>query len=355
MSCSLIARRITTGLSIRGALLAYAAMFCIVGAAAPAEAEPIITKFRISGAVETVPLGINDNFEIAGSYQDSHGWHGFVRATDGTITTLDVPGSCASCGGTDATAINDGGVVGGRYYTNYNQSNGFVRASDGTITTFSVPESSFVFVYGINAKGEIAGYYLDSNSVPHGFVRHINGTVRPFDVPGSATTLALGINDKGEIAGQYSDCANSNCVIHGFLRTSNGTINAFDPPGGTGTFPTCINDGGEIAGYYTSSDGDYHGFVRAGVGTISTIDPPRSIFTIPASINKEGDIVGRFAVLPRGVGRGFLRRTDGTFRLFAVRNADNTPVETTPTSVNRQRVITGTYETNGVYGFVLTP
>jgi hypothetical protein len=330
-------------------------MFCIFGAAASADAQPVITKFDISGAAATVPLGINDSSEIAGSYQDSHGWHGFVRAADGTITTLDVPGSCASCGGTDATAINDVGVVSGRYYTNYNQSNGFVRASDGTITTFAVPESSSVFVYGINASGEIAGYYVDSMSVPHGFVRQINGTVRPFDVPGSATTLALGINDKGEIAGQYSDCVNSNCVIHGFLRTSNGTISSFDPPEATGTFPCCINDGGEITGYYTSSDGEYHGFVRAGDGTINTIEPPRSVFTIPTGINKEGNIVGRFAVLPRGVGRGFLRRNDGTFTLFAVRSADNTPVETTPTSVNRQRVITGTYETNGVYGFLRTP
>ena len=54
--------------------------------------------------------------------------------------------------------------------------NGFVRASNGTITTFDVPGASHnafqkTIPEGINAPGDVTGYYQDTSGVNRGFLR----------------------------------------------------------------------------------------------------------------------------------------------------------------------------------------
>jgi hypothetical protein len=53
---------------------------------------------------------------------------------------------------------------------------GFVRASEGTLTTFDDPDAGTGGFQGtvaksINSAGDIAGYYVDASGVSHGFVR----------------------------------------------------------------------------------------------------------------------------------------------------------------------------------------
>jgi hypothetical protein len=89
--------------------------------------EPYITPYDPSGSIYTEPGGINDHGLIAGFYEDNSGvYHGFVRATDGTIASFDYPES---------------------------------------IGTF--PEGYFC----IDTKGSITGSYEDSSEVFHGFLR----------------------------------------------------------------------------------------------------------------------------------------------------------------------------------------
>jgi hypothetical protein len=54
---------------------------------------------------------------------------------------------------------------------------GFVRASDGTITTFDVPGAGTGAGQGTlpllnNAEGAITGYDIDANGAFHGFLRN---------------------------------------------------------------------------------------------------------------------------------------------------------------------------------------
>src|SRR5437762_3035556 len=56
-----------------------------------------ITTFDPPGATRTIALSINPAGAITGYYVDaSSGFHGFLRAPDGTITTFDAHGSRAT-------------------------------------------------------------------------------------------------------------------------------------------------------------------------------------------------------------------------------------------------------------------
>ncbi len=65
------------------------------------------------------PLSINSRGEIAGYFDGTNGWvHGFVRHTNGTFTTFEVPGASKGSGlGTFPTSINNTGDITGFYYT----------------------------------------------------------------------------------------------------------------------------------------------------------------------------------------------------------------------------------------------
>jgi len=80
----------------------------------------------------------------------------FLRARDGTLTTIDVPGAA----GTQALAINPAGAIVGGY-----SDGGFLRAPDGTFTTFEGTPTS------INPAGTMTGFYTDASSTVHGVLR----------------------------------------------------------------------------------------------------------------------------------------------------------------------------------------
>src|ERR1039457_1726381 len=103
---------------VRKGMLASWVLLAMIGVAGSARAStPVLTEFDVPGAgvdvqQGTYPLGINPAGVIVGYYVDASDiCHGFVRLTDGTITTFDAPG--ASTVETTAQAINPSGTVTG--------------------------------------------------------------------------------------------------------------------------------------------------------------------------------------------------------------------------------------------------
>lgn len=201
-------------------------------------ADGTITTFEAPDASETLAFSINTGGAIAGYFGDNGSphpvYHGFVRAADGTITSFDAPGAGTSensvyVQGTFALSINDDGVITGYYVDESEGYHGFVRAADGTITTLNAPGAGTGIspdtqdplgtkAESINDSGVITGYYSDPNEVYHGFMVSASGAITTFNAPGAGTTLSTGtyarsINDNGVIVGYYSD---SGDVYQGF-------------------------------------------------------------------------------------------------------------------------------------------
>src|ERR1051326_8674936 len=88
-----------------------------------------------------------------------------------TFVTFDIPGA----EGIDPSSINPAGVITGQYGDGF-RVHGFVRATNGTITTFDAPGSIISFALSftpagvINPAGVITGNYFDGSGL-HGFVR----------------------------------------------------------------------------------------------------------------------------------------------------------------------------------------
>jgi len=107
---------------------------------------------------------------IALSGQTMGGTHGFLYS-EGTFTTLDVPGSPA----TSAYAINDDGQVVGGFTRpgepgEAGQPTHAYLYSIGTFTTLDVPGSISEEAFGINNTGQIVGRYNSSSDNRHGFL-----------------------------------------------------------------------------------------------------------------------------------------------------------------------------------------
>jgi len=250
-----------------------------------------ITTFDVPGAGTDPGQGtngeaINPAGVILGDYWDANNvLHGYLRAPDGTLTTFDAPDAGSGAGQGTYTAIFSGispeGVTVGEYLDNNNIWHGYLRASDGTITEFDNPNAGTgvgqgTLSVGINPAGEIVGLYLDANNLFHGYLRAPDGSFTEVESPGAGTGTYQGtsacefmacfgsINPAGTVTDAYADASN---VVHGFLRTPDGKFTTFDAPGAgsgnyQGTQPTGINAEGAITGFYVDANGVYHGFVR---------------------------------------------------------------------------------------------
>jgi uncharacterized membrane protein len=135
----------------------------------------------------------------------------FVLSPDGTFTLFNVPHA-----ETEAISINDQGTIAGDFYTDTDH--GFVRATDGTITSFDPKNSVDTLVNDINARGMIIGTYETTDQVVHAFVRKPGGEIMSFDAPDAVYgTTPTGINKSGVITGYYADTGRT--ASHGFIRT----------------------------------------------------------------------------------------------------------------------------------------
>jgi predicted membrane protein len=218
----------------------------------------------------TLPAAINPAGAITGYYVDAEFLaHGFLRNADGALTTFDAPGAVTSILGTFPSSINPKGAITGYYYTLEGESfigHGFLRAANGILTTIDAPgagvtgDNPGTYAVGINPQGTIVGMYTDANNSTHGFLRAHNGTFTTFDPPGSIQAVFipfsygknLYITPDGVITGTYKELISDPfpfSIYHVFVRTRGGAFITFDAatydPCCIWSFPTGYPGGGD--------------------------------------------------------------------------------------------------------------
>jgi hypothetical protein len=139
--------------------------------------------FAVNYAGAGSGLAINPEGAITGTYfQPIAGnpfggeYRGFLRNPDGSFATFDAATYSPCCIWTFGIAINPAGSIAGYYNDGFNLNHGFLRDSDGTITTLDAPGAGTgtfqgTIADGINPDGQITGLYIDAGNVRHGFSR----------------------------------------------------------------------------------------------------------------------------------------------------------------------------------------
>ena len=247
--------------------------------AVPVQAVPTITLFQIPGAAATFPTSITNSGEVLGYSYDGAGYsHGFIRAPDGTLTTLDIDGSPS----TTPRAENEKGTIVG-YYSASPPGGALIRSADGTITTFSVwrhRRKGLTWPTAVNAAGWIA---IDGGG--EAFLRDPYGQITDLGSWNGAGNIPTSINSSNFLVGyvKYS------YPTYGWLRTPDGSTSTLD------FVPYAINDANIIAGY--ADDYPSIGVCRFSDGKEVYFKGPRSYYygdTEVLGLNNEGIAVGYY-------------------------------------------------------------
>ncbi len=133
----------------------------------------------IAGSFISIPIagqlpdasGINNLDEVVGSYGESSGnkFHGFMRAPDGSLTLpIDAPGAIQ----TVPLAINDAGYFVG-FWTDSHGAHAFVMYLPDMFVSYDMPGARGTSFTGINNDGVIVGTYYDQQSKSHGLVAQL--------------------------------------------------------------------------------------------------------------------------------------------------------------------------------------
>jgi hypothetical protein len=169
---------VATGLSAGGAVVGYASSqslnlaegFLWNGQGPPPNPGGGFTPITVAGSTGTFPTGINAEGTIVGCYAAGGLYHYFVRARDGVVKTLYIPGTVPDC----MAVITPGFIA-------------------------VVPQPILV-----NDLGSIIGYTINAAQIATAFIRLENGVVTPFNYPGSKQTIPTSINNCDVITGYYS-------------------------------------------------------------------------------------------------------------------------------------------------------
>lgn len=167
-------------------------------------------KFKYNG-YDTTPNGINDASAVVGIYWSKDGTttHGFLRHPDGKFEKI------VANGPTWPMAINSGGIIIG----DDAHQGVFVRAVDGTFTTIKVSGAEDTEAVGISAKGTVVGYAHYEDGSQHGFTWTSKQGVSLIDVPAAISTTPTGINDDDVITGTSVFQDGENRSGAAFIRT----------------------------------------------------------------------------------------------------------------------------------------
>src|SRR5271166_5598132 len=199
----------------------------------------------------TFPLAINRSGVIVGYFTDGSGTeHGFIRAADGTFTTVDVPGAM----GTQITTVNSLGLVAGFYYL-ATTTPGFLRYRNGAIGILNDPGTSFTTPTAMNDTGQVAGELGLFGGASRGFVWSSTQTftIVTYRYYAGSFVGVTGLNSSGVTVGSYSDHFDQR-TFHAFLRDNLGNVTSFDATDSTkNTYASAINSSGQVAGYYFDS------------------------------------------------------------------------------------------------------
>lgn len=219
-----------------------------------------ITTFSVPEAEGgTIAVGINNSGTITGFAHEGDETKGFVRQANGTIITFDVPGAKY----TRPASINNDGVITGCYNvistvgtlcSSAKGGHGFIRMTDGTFITFDVPGIQLLTSpTDINDLGEITGFYENdlSNDDFGVFLRKTDGSILKFNVPNEGLDTVFKINNDGVILGNYFTI-NGPRLHAGFTREPSGEIREWKHPATDANYTRIndINEAGMVVGEY---------------------------------------------------------------------------------------------------------
>jgi probable HAF family extracellular repeat protein len=168
-------------------------------------------------------------------------------------------------GYTQATGINDAGVIAGSGYVNpdtYSQPFDTFVDIGGNYTLVSNPGGT-VSAQGINSAGTVVGGYALNygNAVWYPFT-YSNGTFTSLGPFGQAgVTYGLAINDAGAIVGYYSDPNTNQGIPHAFIYSNSTYSDLGSLPGGSHANAEAINNSGVIVGYSSTASSENHAVV----------------------------------------------------------------------------------------------
>jgi len=113
--------------------------------------------------------------------------------------SFDFPGAI----NTQATAINIGGKIVGRYTSTDGLQHGFLL--NGTqYKSIDIAGATYTDVTWINRYDQISGTYTSSDGSTHAFVLS-PGVFTTIDYPGAQATLGFGVGDDGDVAAALRD------------------------------------------------------------------------------------------------------------------------------------------------------
>ena len=122
--------------------------------------------------------------------------------SDGVFTEFDLP----DASGTLPLGINNAGDFAGTFIGSDGITQEAFLSLSGTITTFAIPGATATLAYQLNASNQSTGYYVDADGVTlHGYLRDSDGTLTfPIDPDGSVGTVLFGNNDSNWVVGRYN-------------------------------------------------------------------------------------------------------------------------------------------------------
>ncbi len=259
----------------------------------------------LPGATETLLSDIDNDGRLIGRFKDALDVsQGLI--IDGTNqSTFNLTGTTATFPG----GFNSLGVIAGFYRnaTNSAIQHGFLRDTNGVVTTIDGAGPGTTYVWRVNDRGEANGYWFEESPFfIRSFRRDTNGTLATFVYPGSPVgTVTRGMNEAGDLAGwKWTDAF----ALEGVVFKRDGTTNVFAVPGWANTLPGDINNFGEIAGTVINADFTKRaGFFRRANGDTVVFTPPQAIEVEVFGLNDRAEIVGEY-VTAGGFRLGFIAR-----------------------------------------------
>lgn len=287
------------------------------------QSDGAITTFNVPDSIWTEPQSINNDGDITGFYELAPGVpRGFARYADGRLLTSEPAGGESNGPQAQPISINDFKVIAGNYPHPLASSSGFTRSADGDFSTFAFGEGANypTVVTGLNASGTVVGYVAEGGGANEAFLRHPDGFWLGFSIPVPGennrhfnfSTIADSVSADGAITGWYVNC-NDACQTTdtgAYVRSAEGEFTFFCPPG-------------------TLLAAPLPGFPIDGAS-----------LTVPhwLSINRESSIAGSYTD-EHGARHGFVRNPSGTITSFDPPKG----MKTTATAINDDGVITGTF------------
>ena len=201
--------------------------------------------------------GLNNAGQMCGNYTvASDGTtHGYLLMS-GAFTGFDL----ADVSSTIPLGISNYSQVAGSFVENDGiTQEAFLGFTDTSVTTFAIPDATATLAYQVNTSNQATGYYVDADGITHGYLRDADGTLTyPIDPEGSVGTVLFGNNDSNWVVGRYADEAG---VTHGLFFMTPDEFVTFDYPGSAFTSLNGINARGFICGRYVDDSGVEHGII----------------------------------------------------------------------------------------------